>query len=297
MKLIPIVLLALGMFAAADAATAQVGSPPRPSRVELWGAVTGMLSGPVSTLTSSYSPPLLFDGDFTSRGGQTLLVDTSRAIGLTGGVNIFPTRRLGLQLLFTRASSHVSGANGAYDVALQYVSRQPPSYEPQIVNVSQSTAWPNTSGSLTQAAVAFNALVRIGRPDRLSVTISGGPTYYRLSGDVQPLGFTTFVLGGHSVLFQEDYRLALALGPTHALGWDAGGEFNAAVGRHAAIIMGFRYFGGPLADVTVSPKTILNADQLTFLLPIADVASRLALAPARMSVSGSRLLLGLRFTL
>ena len=149
MKVVPIVLLALGIFGAADAATAQVDSPPRPSRVELCGV--------------------------------------------------------------------------------------------------KSTVWPNTSGSLTQAALAFNAVARIGRPDRLSVTISGGPTYYRLSGDVQPLGFTTFPLGGHSVLFQDDYRLALALEPSHALGWDAGGDFNAAVGRRAAIIMGYRYFAGPRA--------------------------------------------------
>lgn len=265
-------------------------------RVELWGAITGVMTGPAGSLITSYSPPLLFDGDFTSHGGQTLKADTGATLGLTGGVDIFPTRRVGFQILFDRASFDVSGTNTAYTVALQYVSRQPPDSVPEIVTVNQSITWPDTSGSLTQMALAFNAVVQIGRSDRLSAIISGGPTYYRLSGDVQPLGFTTFRLGGHSVLFQDGHRLALSLEPAYALGFDTGGEVSLAAGRHAAIIAGYRYFGGPGADVAVSSTTILNADELAFEQSIADVSSRLDLTPMRMSVSSSRAFVGVRFT-
>jgi hypothetical protein len=289
-------LLVLGMFAVADDAWAQVHGESGARRVEWWGAVTGAIGGPAGALATSYSPPLLLDGDFTSRGGQTLGADTGFAVGWTAGVNVFPTRWLGLQVLIDRASYDVSATNPAYTVALQYVSRQPPNDELQIVNVNQRSAWPDTSGSLTQMAFALNAVVRIGSTDRLGVTVSGGPTVFRLGGDVQPLGFTAFQLGGHSVLFQDDYRLALSVEPTFAFGLDAGAELNVAVGGRAAIVAGYRYFGGRQTDVMVRPSAILNSDELTFQQSLADVASRLALAPMRLSVSGSRVLVGLTLT-
>ena len=64
--------------------------------------------------------------------------------------------------------------------------------------------------------------------------------------------------------FQDDYRLALSVEPAHAFGFDSGGEVSVAVCRHAAIIAGYRYFGGPQAEVAVSPTAILNAGELTF---------------------------------
>jgi hypothetical protein len=289
-------LFGLSMLVAANIATAQGNAAPKGRPVELWGAITGVVAGPAGSLTSSYSPPLLFDGDFTSRAGQTLAAATGFAFGFTGGVNVFPSNRVGIQVLFDRASSDVSAANTPYAYALQYVSHVPPNNDAQTVNVSQAIAWPDTSGSLTQTAVAFNATVRIGRPDRLSATISGGPTFYRLSGTVQPLGFTAFHLGGHSVLFQDDYRLALELEPANSVGFDAGVDIDLPVGRHTFIIAGYRYFGGPEAEARVSSMTVINPDEITFELPIADIASRLALAPTQISVSSSRLFVGVKFT-
>lgn len=289
-------LLVFGMLLPANDAVAQGDAVPLAARVEVWGAVTGVMTGPAGSLVTSYSPPLLFDGDFTSRGGQTLKAETGAAVGFTGGVDVFPTRRVGVQILFDRASFDVSGTNTAYTVALQYVSRQPPDNAPRNETVNQSIAWPDTSGSLTQMAVAFNGIVRVGRSGRLSATISGGPAFYRLSGDVQPLGFTTFRLGGHSVLFQDSPRLALSLEPAHGFGFDAGGEVSVALGRHSAIIAGYRYFGGPGADVTTSPTSVLNADEVIFEQSIADITTRLGLIPMRMSVSSSRVFVGARFT-
>jgi hypothetical protein len=289
-------LLALGLCGAAHDAMAQGSGVPQAARVEVWGAVTGAVSGPAGSLQTAYSPPLLLDGDFMSRGGQTLKADTGFAIGWTAGVNLFPTSRVGFQIALDRASCDLSGTNSAYTYSLQYVSRQPPDNVAQMVNVNRSIAWPDTSGSLTQLTIAFNAVVRIGRPDRLAATISGGPTYHRLSGAVQPLGFTAFQLGGHSVLFQDDYRLGFSLGPSQSPGFDAGGEIRVPAGGHAAIVAGYRFIGGPHADVAASSTTILNADELTFQQSLADVGSRLALAPMRISVSGSRVFIGVMFT-
>ena len=55
---------------------------------------------------------------------------------------------------------------------------------------------------------------------------SGGLAWVRVSGEAEPLGFTTFWLGGHSVLFSEDVRLRASLGPATSVG----GYLGAALG-------------------------------------------------------------------
>jgi hypothetical protein len=288
-------LCCVGVFFVASAtARAQQDTDAPAAVVEVWGSASGVIAGPSAEAVSAYSPPLLFDGAFTSRGGQTLAAHARRAVGVSGGVNIFPRNRFGLQVLVDRATCEVSAANSPYTIALEYVSRPPPSGEAQVVSISRLIAWPSTSGSVTEWAFAFNAVARIGRSDRVSMLLSAGPTYYRLTGELQPLGFTTFQLGGHSVLFENDYRLAASVGRAHALGFDAGTELNAALGRHAAIIAGYRYLGARRADVLVQPTRIVNPTELIQPASMADIASRLGPVPTRVAMSGSRVFVGLK---
>ena len=129
-------------------AAAQQDSDAAAAVVEVWGSASGVVAGPSAEAVTAYSPPLRFDGDFTSRGGQTLAADARAAVGVSGGVNIFPRNWFGVQVLVERATCEVSAANTPYTIALQYVTRPPPSGEPQIVRVSRSIAWPTTSGSV-----------------------------------------------------------------------------------------------------------------------------------------------------
>jgi hypothetical protein len=140
----------------------------------------------------------------------------------------------------------------------------------------------------------WNSVARVGPADRLNATISGGLSYYRLSGTAQPLGYTTFRLGGHSVLFSDEYHLVISIEPTAVLGFNAGGEINVPLGRRGAVVIGYRYLGGPTKDVPVRVSSILNADQVANEETTANVEARLAPAPARVGVSGSRLLIGLK---
>jgi hypothetical protein len=193
-----------------------------------------------------------------------------------------------------RTSIHLSGGNAPYDLTLRYVSRQPPNDQAQVIDVRQSTPWPDTTGAVIQWTAGINGIVRMELVDRVKMTMSGGLSYYRLSGSVQPIGFTTFRLGGHSVLFQDDYRLAGSLEPTSVAGFNIGGDVNVTLGRKTALIVGYRYLGGPKTDVPVRPKAILNLDQVIFQPGVGEIAQWLALAPAHLGVSGSRLVVGLK---
>jgi hypothetical protein len=223
-----------------------------------------------------------------------LALDTTRGLGIEAGVNLFATPHLGVQLLADRASTELAGANGPYALELTYLSRQPPDLAPQTFTIRPSTPWPDTSGSLTQLTIAVNSVARVGGADRLNATMSGGLSYYRLSGTAQPLGYTTFRLGGHSVLFSDEYHLAFSIEPTAVVGFNVGGEINVPLGGRAAMAFGYRYLGGPTTDVPVRLSTILNADQVVNQETTANIAQRLAPAPARVAVSGSRVLIAVK---
>src|SRR5260221_5881761 len=128
--------LSLGALGIGRTVLAQApGADNRLPRMELWGAATAITTGPAGILTSNDSPPLLFDGDFTSHGGQVLDARSEFGLGITGGVNVFPSAHVGFQVLLDRASCAVTGSNAPYTTGLEYVSRQPPSGEAQVVRI------------------------------------------------------------------------------------------------------------------------------------------------------------------
>ena len=154
-------------------------------------------------------------------------------IGFEAGANLFLSPHAGIQFLFHRDSSDISGVNTPYDTALQYTSRPPPDNLPIPVTIHQSSPWPDTTGSLTRTDASLNGIVRMGS-GKVSATMSGGLTFERVGGTLQPLAFTTYRLGGHSVLFEDDFLLAASLEPTNAVGFNAGGDVSVRfTGRRA----------------------------------------------------------------
>jgi len=245
-------------------------------------------------LTSTYAPPLLPAGDFSSRGGQTLTLDPHRALGFDAGVNIFPSRHIGLQIAASRTSADLAGANGPYAFELTYVSRQPPDSTPQTFTIQQSIPWPDTTGSVSVLTASLNVIVRVGAADHVNATASGGVSYGRIGGTVQQVGYTTFRMGGLAVLFSDEYHLAISLGGASVVGVNAGGEINIPVHRRTAVLIGYRYFAAPALDVPVRVSSILNADEVANEETVAGVSQRFPLAPAQLAVSASRVLAGVK---
>jgi hypothetical protein len=178
---------------------AQPSSTHQP--IELWGAICALGEAPGGRLTSSYAPPLLPAGDYSSRGGQTLALDPRRALGFDAGLNVFPSRHAGLQIAASRTSADLAGANDPYAYELTYVSRQPPDSTPQTFTIQQSIPWPDTTGTIAVLTASVNGIVRAGPADHVHATGSAGVSYGRISGTARALGYTTFRMGGRAVLF------------------------------------------------------------------------------------------------
>lgn len=265
------------------------------ARFDAWVGLNLIPDGPVGELATSYSPPLLFDGAFTSHAGQTLTVDTGAAMGVAAGVSVFFVPHGGVQVIVERQSSDTTGTNSPYQYTLNYVSRPPPDNLPQPVTVSDAVAWPDTTGSLTLTTIAVNAVARIGRSDRLHGTISGGPAFHRLGGTLQSVAFTTFRLGGHSVLFQDDFRLAMTTDSKQEIGFNVGGDLDVVVARHAAIVVGYRLYGGPDASVTLRPSAVLEPNTAGIQQSLDDITTSLPQAPMRLPMTSSRFTIGFKF--
>jgi hypothetical protein len=283
----------LSIVAIASSAGAQSRATAS-SPFDAWVGVSATTTGSSGALTSSYSPALLFDGAFTSAATQTITFDTNRAAGLTGGANLWLSERAGLQILADRESHSLTGTSTPYMFSLQYASRLPPNDDVQIVDLHQTVRWPGVTGSFRDLNVSLNAVVRAGHANRVSATASGGLTIHRLTGTLQPLAFTSFHLGGHSVLLEDDYRLMMALGPTISIGINVGGDVNIALGSHAALMVGYRYFGTSSTQIAAQPRDVINADQVVFEQPLTDIAARLGATPGTVSLSHSRIMVGVK---
>ena len=287
--------MAVVAFAAlAPCANAQSGAPAAP-RVEVWAGLDVVAPEQLGQIVSSYSPPLLFDGAYTSHGSQTVTLETSGHAGFEAGANFFFSPHAGIQVAFDRDSADLSGVNTPYDYSLHYISRPPPDSTPVPVDIHVSKPWPDTMGALTRTTLNANGVVRFGRPDRVSGTLSGGLSFHHVSGHAQPIAYSTFRLGGHSVLFGDEYKLDASFEPATAVGFNLGGDVSVGIGGGLALMAGYRFLGGPGIDMTVSAVSILNPDEVIVSQTPEEILKQLALPPTHLGMASSRFVVGLKF--
>jgi hypothetical protein len=127
----------------------------------------------------------------------------------------------------------------------------------------------------------------------VSATVSGGLSWYRMSGDARSLGYTEFRLGGHSVLFSDEKHVAFALEPANAFGFNAGIDVDLVIGPRAAVVAGYRYLAAESTDATVRPTGITNPGEVLFSTTLDEIARHLSVRTAQVRPSGSRVIVGL----
>lgn len=252
-----------------------------PPRVELWGAVaadTDTLDGDV---VSTYAPPLAAGTSLSSRATQRLAVDPGFARGVEAGVNVFLTPRFGLQGLVGIAWADVSGRNEPYDVTLRYEARQPPDYVPRPYVYSQTTPWPDTAGTLRTTWWAAGAVARWWTPGGAAGgTVGGGLGFERYDGEIESLGYTSFRLGGHSVLFPFEHRVIVtpAGGGTVVRPY-LRGDLHRRVGPRAALMAGVRMHFGSRRELPLRVERLLDPADAPIVPELEEVERQLGEPP------------------
>jgi hypothetical protein len=266
--------------------------PPQP-KVELWGglAVAGLSAS--TTLTTSYAPVLRF---FTSTGraGQAIELNGGRAIGVELGMSYFPVERAGLQVLVGYDSHDLSGPSGPYAVHLEYSAMFPPSYTPTPVVIDRAERWSNAEGAIRQLSVSVNGVGRWRLGGRLNGELSGGLSYFRMQGEVRPVGYSTFQLGGHSVLFSDLYELALAVERTSSFGFNLGGAADLRVNQRLGFTADVRYFNGRTLSASLVASEVLNAEEIVQLESLSTIRNTLHPQPLELAPARARIMAGLK---
>ena len=294
--LVPLVLvLALCVLVLCAPAAGQTPTPaPPPGRVEVFGGFSLVAPRVDSTLTTAYAPTFRNATATSSSAGQTLQLSSETGYGVELGVNYFVTDVVGLQVLFGADRFDLGGSNGPYTARLEYISRMPPDSTPHPAVAYRLEKWPDTVGQLKQRTLSVNVVGRWPLGQRVVGQVSGGLSYFRMDGLVSPVGYSSFSLGGHSVLFYDRYELEVALDAAHAFGINAGAAVDVELSRAVALTADFRYFTGGTITSPVAVTQILNEEEVIMLDPLETIEETLRPPPVELKPTRARFMAGIK---
>jgi len=267
--------------------------------VEVFGGLGFFWPALDTTYDASYVPSkvsginqLFVTPDPRSEARQLLSLKGKAGPGLGLGVNVYPHRVLGFQLLLDRASLDIEGENGPHQVHLVWDSIAFPSPDPVVREASLSFVPSDTEGRLDELALSFNVSARFGHLGTVSGSVSSGLTYFRFDAEAERLGAFAGYLGGHAVLFGDLYEMSYETAPTDTLGFNVGGSVDVALGSRAAIFVDGRFLWAPRTEAEVKLTEIVS--ETIPSVTVSQIDSYLDPRPMEIDPSFFRLVFGLK---
>jgi hypothetical protein len=240
-----------------------------------------------SSYVNSYQPTLTPpDRYIASSASQTVHFKGKATYGLNGFFTILFNERVGLQILADYHRPGLGGSNAPYDVMMEFQAFEPEAY-------SRSIEWENSTGNLTQTTFSLNALARFPVADKLSLSVSAGPTVFYFEGKAGHIGYSYFDLALVDGVYQltgGTYHMVVEFGPATKYGLNAGVEAAYEAFRHVILAVDLRWFGGPKTDM---PLHVVEDPVIT--VPLNEIESTIGLGKLRVNPSYIRAGLALRF--
>jgi hypothetical protein len=264
-------------------------------------ALSGGIGLPLSQpdperFASSYVPPFLLGTEGTGRAWQALAIERSWRPAVFGAVEWLPGPHAGVLVRGVFRRTPLSGANTPYRVSVDYIARQPPDYVARQYHNERSTAWPDTTGQLDRWDLDAEITLATGPSSGARAHIDAGVALVGLSGWVGPVGLTTFQLGGHSVLFSNEYQLTMDLARTWSATAVASGGVTIPAGPRVGIDISARALLPRTIDVALHVKEV-GGDTALASLSAADAERTLSPGPLRVKLGTFDLLASIRIRL
>jgi len=255
-------------------------APVKAQTVEVAGG-SGLSSGKgEGSFASSYSPPFPFV-EHTSLASQEVTAERDGAPVMWASLTWFPAAHVGVEGRVDYRRSGLHGANGPYVVSMTYIARQPPDFIAREYAYDSSADWPETSGHTGQLNATAAVVLRVGAPKGPTLRLLAGGGLTSVRGRFEPVGYSTFSLGGHSVLFADEHRLSMRLGSATTIGLATGAELHVPVGGHAALVLGWRLFVPRQMELEVTADGLAASDQGINSVELEEVQRTLAPSPLR----------------
>lgn len=237
-----------------------------------------------------YSPPYLSAGAYTSLAEQTLRLGAKRTNGLSVLVNFYPTSILGIQFIADYFKADLEGTNGPLGYGLTY-QRPMPDHAYQTVSYANTSDWPATEGDIREIVLSLNGTVRLPLTRALSLSLSGGPSYFYTEAKAGFIGYQNFWTGDDRLLHIRTFRLGYEFGPQSRLGLNLGAEAALHLSGTISLVGEYRWFkcSGAETPLHISPTELLEEN-------LEDVEARMGLGSLKVDPSYTRFSAGLKFS-
>lgn len=264
--------------------------------LEVWGGLPIIDARVESSFATTYTPVLNFSTGTTGQAGQRVDFTGERPVGFEAGLGLFLSPHAGVQLLVAYDRADLVGSLGDYSLRLDYTARQPPDYVSRPYSYSRTFPGGEAmTGRLKQLTISVNGVGRWALASHVVGSLSGGLSYVRASGEGEPLDYTVFQLGGHSVLFYDAYKLTYSLDKADGIGFNLGGGIEIGLAPWLALVGDARYFATPELELPLT-VTGLREDSEVYLSTqdVPTIQKTLNPAPVKVNTARTRLLVALK---
>jgi hypothetical protein len=190
-----------------------------------------------------------------SSAGHSLNVDGKFSYGMTGFLNIFFTRHVGVQVIVDYFKPSLGGSNSDYTYSIDYRTTGDEARHHE--NVIE---WPATDGNLTEITYSFNGIFRFPIPGSFSAALSGGFSIFNVKGKAVPMGFTKFWRDAEDTLYINTFRMVYDFGPKTQYGFNVGGELSYLLFRLLVVSVEVRRFqcAADLYQMNITEDPVLD---------------------------------------
>lgn len=282
------------------AVNASAAPLPRDADVEIFGGASALSLLMRQTYDASYIPSRVgglgqeFETpDPRSRATQMLSQNGDSGRGGAIGITVYPHRVFGVELLFDRSASDISGQSPAHTIDLVWDSIAFPAGGAIVAKGSLSYDAPETAARLKTTIWSLNGVARFNHGARVSGKLSVGASYFR--SHIEDLGVSAFAgyLGGHAVLNTVLYEMNLTSDTASKMGINIGGSLDVSVGSRIALFVDGRFFWAPLAPAPTHLSSFV--EEPVYQTPLDKIDRYLALRDIDVDARNVRLLVGLKW--
>lgn len=273
---------------------------PRDTDVEIFGGASALSLLMKKTYDASYTPSRIgglhqdFEApDPRSRASQTISLNGDSGRGGAMGITVYPHRVLGVELLFDRSTSDLSGTNPPHTVDLVWDTIAFPAGGAIVARASLSYDVPETAARLKTTIWSLNGVARFNHGARVSGKASIGASYFR--SRIEDLGVSALggSLGGHAVLNLVLYEMSLTSDTANTVGINFGGSLDVSLGSRWAIFVDGRFFWAPLTKASAHLSSFVK--EPVYDTPLDKIDRYLALRDIDVDARNVRLLVGLKW--
>ncbi len=213
---------------------------------------------------------------------------------------VVPLRgRLGLRAGLGYGRIPLGGGNPPVLIHLDYTSMQPPDYTPRRVVQDLFIPWDETAGCLRNASIHIGLDYSVPVFGRAVASFSAGGIADLFSGEFSPLGSASYWLGGHGVLFSEQYLVFLKIPAAWKVGAEAGIDLAVRIPPRISLLIRISYLLMGKRSLGLDVDKVLYADsrQPVDAGKFLTIENNLALNPLCFDLSAFSMSAGIRFRL